>query len=141
MTIQSIHRVLPAVVFSLVAFTACHARAADVPRAVSPSIEIEIDDRDAGKTLHVAKLAVGFVNGHAKLKTQDVDAQYDLEAEYHAADPHIQISLRRSPRDNKVLELDVKSSIAAQAAGSARVVVARVDRADGQTTTVTAHIM
>jgi hypothetical protein len=127
-----------AIVLSLAAFTACHARAADAPRPTTPSMEVDVDDHGPDKSAHTAKLTIGFVNGEAKMTTSDSEAHYEVEAKtVRAPDSYIQLSLHRSHTDRS-LDLEIRGSIAAQPNG--RVVVARVDRADGRTTTVTALV-
>jgi hypothetical protein len=123
---------------SLGAFTACHARAADPPHLPSPAMQIEVDDRESDKTSHLARWDIAFVDGHAKLRTQDGADRYEIEAAIVRSDtPHISIRLKRDEGD-KARDLNIESSIPAQQQG--RVLLARVDRADGRTTLVTANV-
>lgn len=134
----STRRILFVLASSLTAFTACHARAADPPRPTTPSMEIEVDDRGPDKGVRVARWDIGFVDGRAKLKTRDGNDRYDIEAEIvNNSNPHIAFRLKRDEGD-RARDLNIEASLAVQPAG--RVVVARVERADGRTTLVTAHV-
>jgi hypothetical protein len=135
----SARRVFFVLASSLGAFTACHAHAADPPRLPSPSMLIEVDDLGgADKASHTARWDIAFVDGHAKLRTQDGGDRYEIEASIVRSDqPHIAIRLKRDEGD-KARDLNIESAIPAQQQG--RVLLARVDRADGRTTLVTAHV-
>jgi hypothetical protein len=142
---QTIARPLAfAIVASLTAFTACHARAADPPRATSPSMDVEIDDRGPDKSSHLAKLSVGFVNGQAKVWTQDGEARYEVDATTvrQPNAPYVELHLKRGPGnrpfEKPYLDLDVEGTVPTPASG--RVVIARLDRGDGHSTTVSVQV-
>jgi hypothetical protein len=105
-------------------------------------MEVEIDDRGPDKAEHVAKLVVGFVNGEAKMSSDaDGDARYDLEASTvrdRSGTPYVQLALHRGHGEH-ALELEVRASIPTAASG--RVIIARIERADGRSTVVSARMV
>ncbi|MBX3185561.1 MAG: hypothetical protein KF819_01045 [Labilithrix sp.] len=119
-------------------FAACHARAADPPRAITPTVDVEIEDRAADKSVRTTRFALVLVDGRAKVATDDSDAKYSVEA--HAlreAEPSFALKLARHAHDHSG-EIAVDASIP-QRAGP-RVLVAKIDRADGRTTVVSAQV-
>jgi hypothetical protein len=120
-------------------FAACHtALAADPPRAVSPSIDLEIEDRGPDLPAHTAKITLVLVDGHADLKTHDSECSYELKAHSTKdADPRLQLAVRRDER-GAAGGLDVVASIPEKPGG--RILVARVDRPAGRTTLVIAQV-
>lgn len=135
-------RSLTAFAFVLVAaapFAACHsARAADAAHLVSPSVDLEIEDRGPDLPSHTAKLTLVIVDGHAELKASDGDAKYELKA--HAtktADPRLELVVKRDER-GAAGALDVEATIPDKPGG--RVLVARVDRPAGRSTVVVAQV-
>lgn len=64
---------LALVPFAMIAFAACHAaaHAADPPRAVSPTMDVEVEDRGSDKSVHTARFSLGLVNGNADVKSSD----------------------------------------------------------------------
>ena len=140
----SLLRCLPILALLAAPFPACHANAApasSLPTINAPVVDIEVEDRSAqDKSSHVAKLTLVLVDHHVKVAARDGDAKYELAAHMMAtagpsADPHVAINLQRGQAD-RAFDLSLESSIAAK---PGRVVVAKVDRADGRTTTVTAQ--
>lgn len=118
-------------------FAACHARAADTPRSVTPTVDLEIEDRGADKSVHVTRFSLSLVNGHAKLSANDGDAKYYVEAEaLPATEPRFAIKLDRHA--HAAGEVGVTASIP-QRQGP-RILVAKVDRDDGRMTTVVAQV-
>jgi hypothetical protein len=103
-------------------------------------MEVEIDDRGPDKAEHVAKLVVGFVNGQAKMSSADGDGRYDLEASTvrDREDTYVQLALHRG-HGERALELEVRASI--PTATSGRVIIARIERADGRSTVVSARML
>jgi hypothetical protein len=141
-------RCLPILALLAAPFPACHANAAPpssapLPTVNAPVVDIEVEDRstqDKSAPPHIAKLTLVLVDHHVKVAARDGDAKYELSAHMMstsgpAADPHVGINLQRGQAD-RAFDLSLESSIAAK---PGRVVVAKVDRADGRTTTVTAQ--
>ena len=53
-------------------FLACRsAQAADAPLAITPTIEIEVEDRDADKSSRTARFSLTMLEGHAQIATRD----------------------------------------------------------------------
>lgn len=131
-----IHRLVPLVAFG--GFAACHAaHAAELPRMPSPSVDIEVEDRAAGGLAHVARFRVSVANGHGEITAYDGDAKYAIAARtISAPEPQVTLEIKRSDR-SVAAEIDIHGAIP-QKAGS-RVLLARVDRADGRSTTVLAQ--
>lgn len=121
-------------------FAACHAaHAADPPRALSPSIDLEIEDRGPDKSSHVARFSLGVVDGHAGLKSQDGETRYHLTASAGGGgDPTYRLDVKRADSRGAGADIDLNAAIP-QHAGP-RVVVARIERADGRVTAVTAQV-
>lgn len=124
---------------SLGPFAACHALAApDAPHAVTPTIDIDVEDRGPDKTSHVAHFSMSILDGNAKMTARDGDAHYEIDTRaLSAADPSFTIKLRRSAPGNTG-DVDLVASIP-QKAGT-RVLVAKIDRADGHFTAVAAQV-
>jgi hypothetical protein len=120
-------------------FAACHtAHAADPPRSVSPSIDLEIEDRGPDLQAHVAKLTLVVVDGHADLKARDGESTYELKARStHDTDARLELALKREERGTAGA-LDVAASIPEKPGG--RILVARVDRPAGRSTVVIAQV-
>jgi hypothetical protein len=135
-------RCLPILALLAAPFPACHANAAPsspTSTVSAPVVDIEVEDRSAqDKAAHTAKLTLILVDHHVKVAARDGDAKYELIAHMMTspgADSHVGINLQRGQAD-RAFDLSLESSIAAK---PGRVVVAKVDRADGRTTTVTAQ--
>jgi len=124
---------------SLGPFAACHAFAApDAPHALTPTIDVEIEDRNPDKSSHVAHFSMSVLDGKAMLTARDGDTHYELDTRVlGASEPTFTIKLRRSAPNN-ASDLDLVASIPQKA--GARVLVARVDRADGHQTSVVAQV-
>jgi hypothetical protein len=131
-------RAAAALVLTLGTATACQAHA-ETPHAVQPSLEVEIDDRGPDKSDHVSRVVLGFVNGEAKIETTDGPARYEVEAKsVRDPAPIVQLGLRRSQSDRS-RDLNVRTSFVLK--GNERVMVTKVDGADGHSTTVTARLL
>lgn len=129
----------PVFVFAALAgFVACHsAHAAEPVHAASPAVEIEVEDRAPGGPAHVARFGVSVTSGSGELLAHDGDAKYAVEARaVDDADPKLALRIHRHDRGVSA-EIDVQAAIPKKPGG--RVVLARIDRADGRTTTVTAQ--
>jgi hypothetical protein len=129
-------RTSPLALLAVVPFTACHAStaAAQPVRTVSPTVEVEILDQAEAK--HVSRYSMALVDGRAELVTRDADAKVVVSVRtLPAAEPRLSIEVKRSGRGD---ELDVSGAIAERPAG--RVLVARVERANGQSTSVVAEV-
>jgi hypothetical protein len=134
------HKLVLATVFlAALAASACHAaHAADPPRTLTPTIDIEVEDRAADKSSHVVRFSLGIVDGHAQLKTRDGEAKYHLSAQSSSSNaPHFSLNVRRSDT-SAAGDLDLSSAIPLVA--GPRVVVAKIDRADGRLTSVVAQV-
>lgn len=117
-------------------FVACHsAQAADTPHTVTPTIDIDFEDRAADKTSHVAHVSITVVDGFAQLTMRDGSAHYAIEAKAH--DPQLLVKLKRSGNESEA-DLNVESALPARS--GPRVLLAKVERADGKTTVVTAQV-
>jgi hypothetical protein len=136
---------VPFAVLAAAPFAACHAHAADPPHATSPAIDFEIDDRGWGgshspsgpdKVGHVARWSVSLVDGRAKMQTRDGEARYELQAVTASPDNRLMLTLVRDLGNAR--DLMVESTIAGKPGG--RLLIARIDRADGHTTQVTAQV-
>jgi hypothetical protein len=120
---------------------ACHssfAFAADPPRALSPSIDIEVEDRaPAPGTTHTAKFNVSLSNGHGDINVSDGDARYALSANtMSTTEPKLSLKIKRSDRSSEG-DLEVAAAIPQQPNG--RILLARIDRADGHITSIVAQ--
>lgn len=127
-------------VFGVPACQSSLAFAADTPRPQTPSIDIEIEDRSpsAGST-HTAKFNVALTNGMGDINTADGDTRYHLNAHtISASDPKLAVNVKRADsRPGAPPELEVSAAIPQQPSG--RILVARIDRADGHVTTIVAQ--
>ena len=119
--------------------SACHpAHAADAARAMTPTIDVEVEDRAADKSTHVMRFSLSVIDGHAQLKTRDGEAKYDLVAHSSpSTTPHFALSLKRS---DTAAAGDIELSSAIPLAPGQRVLVAKIDRADGRFTTIVAQV-
>jgi hypothetical protein len=122
-----------------VAPSACHiAQAADPPRTITPSIDVEVEDRAPDKSLHIARFTLSIHDGNAEVKTHDGEAAYVLEARnMPSTDPHFSLKLKRSER-NPTSDIELSSAIPLHA--GPRLLVAKIDRADGHLTSVVAQV-
>lgn len=119
---------------------ACHSSvfAAETPRALSPSVDIEVEDRSpAASSIHTAKFNVSLSNGHGDINVADGDARYALSAQtITTSEPKLGLKVKRSDRVPNA-DLEVSAAIPQQPGG--RILVARIDRADGHVTTIVAQ--
>ena len=126
-------------VVSGLAPSACHsALAADAPKSMTPTIDVEIEDRAADKSSHAARFSLSVVDGRAQLGARDGDAKYEIGIHAQpSSDAQYSLVLKRGDhgRDG---DIDLASSIP-QHAGP-RVLVAKIDRADGHVTAVVAQV-
>lgn len=128
---------LGAVAFS--GFAACHhsAFAAETPRTLSPSVDIEVEDRAPGAAGHVARFNVSLSNGNADVTAADGDAKYAVGVHtITGAEPKLALRVKRSDRTPSA-DIEVSAAIPQQPGG--QIVLARVDRSDGRTTTIVAR--
>ncbi len=122
--------------------SACHtARAADPPRALTPTIDVTVEDAAPNSPSHAARFALSVVDGHAQLKAHDGDADYALAAHTARPEPnvapHFSLHVKRSG-NARGADLDLASAI--PLTPGARVVIARVERADGRRTSILAQV-
>jgi hypothetical protein len=108
---------------------------------LGPSVEIEVEDRGpGGGSPHTARFNVSLSNGHADINAADGEARYAVSAQTFLAaptnDPKLGLKVKRSERDPSA-DIEVSAAIPQQAGG--RIVVARIDRADGHVTTIVAQ--
>lgn len=124
---------------SLGPFAACHALAApDAPRALTPTIDIDVEDRRPDKTSHVAHFSMSILDGKALMTARDGDAHYEIDTRaLPNTDPSFTIKLKRSAPMNAG-DFDLIAAIPQKA--GARVLVAKIDRVDGQMTSVVAQV-
>lgn len=120
-------------------FAACHNAHAEgpAPRAMTPSIDLEIEDRAPDKSTHTARFTLSMIDGRAQLKAHDGDAHYavDLHTPGPATQPNFSLSLKRGGGSG---DIDLSSAIPQH--GGGRMVIAKIDRADGRFTSVTAQV-
>jgi hypothetical protein len=137
-----VHR-LPVLFFACAGFSAapaCHsASAAETPRMLSPSVDVEVEDKVPGSAAHTAHFNMSLSNGKADLNAADGEARYGLSVHtFSMTEGKLGLRLAVKRRDRSpATELDVSAAIPEQPSG--RIVVARIDRADGYTTTVIAQ--
>jgi hypothetical protein len=118
-------------------FAACHAAlAADPPRPLTPTVDIEVEDRAPDKSSHVARFSLSLVDGRAQIQTRDANAKYDLGV--HTVSPAEKTYSLVLKRAGGIGEIDLSSAIP-QNAGP-RVIIAKIDRADGHLTSVVAQV-
>lgn len=119
--------------------SACQsARAADPARAMTPTIDVEVHDRAPDKSSNVVRFSLSIIDGHAQLKARDGSTKYDLSA--HASPsvtPHFSLNVKRSG-SAAAGDIDLSSAVPLNA--GPRLVVAKIDRADGRFTTVVAQV-
>jgi hypothetical protein len=120
-------------------FAACHALAApDAPRALTPTIDIDVEDRGPDESSHVARFSMSILDGKAVMTARDGEAHYEIDTRaLTATDPSFTIKLRRSEPKNAG-DIDLIAGIP-QKAGT-RVLVAKIERADGHLTSVVAQV-
>lgn len=119
--------------------SACHpAHAADAPRAMTPTIDVEVEDRAPDKSSHLVRFSLSIIDGHAQLKSRDGEARYDLVAHSSpSTTPHFTLNLKRS---DSAAAGDIELSSAIPLGPGQRVLVAKIDRADGRFTSVVAQV-
>ncbi|MEA2748559.1 MAG: hypothetical protein QOI41_2702 [Myxococcales bacterium] len=119
--------------------SACHsALAADTPKSVTPTVDVEIEDRAPDKSTHAARFSLSVVDGRAQIGARDGDAKYDIGIHAQpSAEGQYSLILKRGDH-GKDGDLDLTSSVP-QHAGP-RVLVAKIDRADGHVTSVVAQV-
>ncbi len=124
---------------SALAPSACHsALAADSPKSVTPTLDVEIEDRAPDKSAHTARFALSMVDGRAQLNARDGDAKYEIGAHaQEGTDAHFSLVLKRGDH-GKDGDLDLTSAIP-QHAGP-RMLIAKIDRADGHSTSVVVQV-
>jgi hypothetical protein len=133
---------LTALSLAALAPAACHnARAADPPRALAPTIDVTVEDGAPNQPNHAARFALSVVDGHAQLKAHDGDADYALSAHTARPEPnvapHFSLQVKRSGTA-RAADLDLSSAI--PLTPGARVVIAKIDRADGRRTSIFAQV-
>lgn len=124
---------------SLGPFAACHALAApDAPRAPTPTIEIDVEDRGPERAFHSTHFSMSILDGKAWVTAHDSDAHYEIDARAQATpEPSFAIKLKRSEPKNAG-DIELVASIPQRT--GARVLVAKIDRADGHATSVVAQV-
>lgn len=135
------HRLSFALVASAggLAVPACqHARAAEAPKMIGPSVQIEVEDRaPGGGHAHSARFDVSLSNGFADIDASDGDAHYAISANVvSSSEPKVGLKVKRTERSPSA---DIAISAAIPQQPGARIVVARIDRADGHVTTILAQ--
>jgi hypothetical protein len=118
---------------------ACHsAHAAETPKMIGPSVEIEVEDRaPAGGAAHTARFNVSLSNGNADINAADGEARYALSAHsFTTNEAKLGLKVKRTERSPSA-DIEVSAAIPQQTAG--RILVARIDRADGHVTTIVAQ--
>jgi hypothetical protein len=139
------HRLPLAVIASAGFFgaPACHsAHAAETAKMPTPSIDIEVEDRaPGGGAPHTARFNVSLSNGHADITAADGDAHYALSAQAFTSppannEPKVGLKVKRTERAASA-DIEVSAAIPQQPGG--RILVARIDRADGHVTTIVAQ--
>lgn len=105
---------------------------------VGPSVEIEVEDRaPGGGAPHSARFNVSLANGNADINAADGDARYALSAHtISASEPKLGLRVKRTERSASA-DIEISAAIPQQPGG--RIVVARIDRADGHITTIVAQ--
>lgn len=124
--------------FAAPACQSTSARAAETPKLVGPSVDIEIEDRPSGGGApHSARFHVLLTNGNADINATDGDARYALSAHtITTSEPKLGLKVKRI-ESAPSLGIEVSAAIPQQP--GARIVVARIDRADGHVTTILAQ--
>ncbi len=117
---------------------ACHAaHAADPPHPPSPAVEIEVEDRAPNGPLQTARFSLFLVDGHAEVSARDGSSAYVIKAlTDRSSDARYALSIKRSGGPTEEVELHGAVPIRP----SSRILVARVDRKDGQVTSVFASV-
>ena len=123
-----------------IAAPACQtsAHAAETPKIVGPSVEIEIEDRPpGGGTVHSARFSVLLSNGNGDINATDGDARYAVSVHtITTSEPKLGLKVKRV-ESSPSLGIEVSAAIPQQPGG--RILVARMDRADGHVTTIVAQ--
>jgi hypothetical protein len=110
---------------------------AETPRMLSPSVDIEVEDKAPSSTAHTARFNVALSNGYAELDAIDGEARYALSVHtLSTTEPKLGLRVKRNDH-TPGSEIGVSVAIPQQPGG--RIVVARIDRADGHVTTVIAQ--
>ena len=105
---------------------------------VGPSVEIEVDDRaPGGGAAHSARFNMSLTNGNADINATDGDAKYALSVHsISTSEPKLGLKVKRI-ESSPTYGIEVSAAIPQQTGG--RIVVARIDRADGHVTTIVAQ--
>lgn len=105
---------------------------------VGPSVEIEVEDRAPGGAAgHTARFNVSLSNGHADINAADGEARYALSAQsFTTNEAKLGLKVKRTERTPSA-DIEVSAAIPQQPGG--RILVARIDRADGHVTTIVAQ--
>jgi hypothetical protein len=129
---------LPVFLVALTAFTACStAFAAEPPRTTVPSVQVEIVDRAAGEAPHVARFDFSVSDGHGEITAYDGTAKYAMKAHVvTTAEPQLALDIKRH-EGAAAAAFDVRGAIPRKA--GVRVVLARIERGAGGTTTIIAE--
>lgn len=103
-----------------------------------PSVEIEVEDRaPGGGAPHSARFVMSLANGNADINATDGDAKYALSAHViSTSEPKLGLKVKRTD-SSPAYGIEVSAAIPQQPGG--RLVVARIDRADGHVTTILAQ--
>lgn len=105
---------------------------------VGPSVAIEVEDRaPGGGAAHVARFDVSLSNGNADITAADGDARYALSAHsFTTNEAKLGLKVKRTERSPSA-DIEISAAIPQQPGG--RILVARIDRADGHVTTIIAQ--
>lgn len=129
-------RVLTLASLSLLVAACATAQAAEPPKNVAPTVDIDVEDRGADKQVHVAHFSLVLSDSGALLDANDGDARYAIEV-HAGSNARLGIKVKRD-RPSKGRDLEVTSTIANEK--GPRVVIAKIERVDGQNTSVVAQI-
>ena len=101
-------------------------------------MEIEIEDRaPGGAGAHSARFQMLLTNGQADVNATDGEARYALSAHtITTSEPKLGLKVKRV-ESSPALGIEVSAAIPQQP--GSRIVVARIDRADGHVTTIVAQ--
>jgi len=124
--------------------TSCHALspalAADSPKLLTPSVDIEVEDKGPSGPSHLARFNVSLLDGHGEITAYDGDGKYAFACQsLTTAEPKVQLNLKRQVFHDRTVtsEFDIHGAIP-QAPG-VKVILAQIDRADGRSTTIIAR--
>jgi hypothetical protein len=121
-------------------FAACHAaRAADPPKALTPTLDVEVEDHGPDKSTRLAKFSLSVLDGRAGFESRDGDLAYDLgvHAQKKGEEEQLTLVVKRKSKDGSG-DVDVAASLPARP--GSRVLVGQVERSDGRTTSVIARV-